>query len=68
MKIDKALEEVWAWKEKIYLETKDMTMEDRVKTIKENAVKINQRYGLNLKVRPTWTTHFSRCLYHNHSV
>ena len=50
MKIDKALEEVWAWKEKIYQETKDMTMEDRVKIIKENAVKINQRYGLNLKI------------------
>ncbi len=50
MKIDKALEEVWAWKEKIYQETKDMTMEDRVKIIKENAVKINQRYGLNLKM------------------
>ena len=27
-----------------------MTMEDRVKTIKENAVKINQRYGLNLMI------------------
>ena len=50
MKIDKALEEVWAWKEKIYKETKDMTMEDRVKIIKESAEKINQRYGLNLKI------------------
>ena len=50
MKIDKALEEVWAWKETIYQETKDMTMEDKVKTIKENAVEINQRYGLNLKI------------------
>lgn len=47
MKIDKALEEVWAWKKTIYQETKDMTMEDRVKTIKENAVKINQRYGMD---------------------
>ncbi|MBF8277385.1 MAG: hypothetical protein HW390_2458 [Candidatus Brocadiaceae bacterium] len=27
-----------------------MTMEDKVKTIKENAVEINQRYGLNLKI------------------
>ncbi len=50
MKIDKALEEVWAWKEKIYQETKDMTMEERVKIIKESAEKINQRYGLNLKI------------------
>lgn len=50
MKIDKALEEVWAWKKMFYQETKDMTIEDRVKIIKENAVKMNQRYGLNLKI------------------
>jgi len=50
MKTDKSLEEVWNWKEKIYQETKDMSMEERVKRIKENASRINQRYGLNLKI------------------
>jgi len=50
MKIDKSLEEVWSWKEKIYLETKGMSMEDRVKKIKENASRINQRYKLNLEI------------------
>jgi len=50
MKADKSLEEVWIWKEKIYQETKDMSMEERVKRIKENALRLMQRYGLNLKI------------------
>jgi len=50
MKADKSLEEVWIWKEKIYQETKDMSMEERVKRIKENALRLIQRYGLNLKI------------------
>jgi len=50
MKTDKSLEEVWIWKEKIYQETKDMSMEERVKRIKENALRLIQRYGLNLKI------------------
>jgi len=50
MKTDKSLEEVWIWKEKIYQETKDMSMEERVKRIKENALRLMQRYGLNLKI------------------
>lgn len=49
MKTDKSLEEVWRWKEKIYKETKDMSMEERVRRIKENASRINQKYGLELK-------------------
>jgi len=49
MRIDRSLEEVWAWKEKIYQETKGMTMEERVRRIKENASRINQKYGLDLK-------------------
>ncbi len=49
MKIDRSLEEVWRWKEKIYQETKGMSVEERVKKIKENASRINQKYGLDLK-------------------
>jgi len=49
MKADKSLEEVWKWKEEIYNETKHMTMEERVKKIKADALKIIQEYGLNLK-------------------
>lgn len=50
MKIDKSLEEVWRWKEEIYQETKDMSMEERVKKIKENTIRISQKYGLDLKI------------------
>lgn len=50
MKADKSLEEVWMWKEKIYQETRNMSMEERVKKIKENALRLSQRYGLNLKI------------------
>lgn len=50
MKIDKSLEEVWKWKDEIYEETKSMSMEERVKNIKENAKTIDQKYELNLKV------------------
>jgi len=50
MQTDKSLEEVWKWKEKIYQETKGMSMEERVRRIKENASRISQRYGLNLKI------------------
>lgn len=50
MRIDKSLEEVWQWKEKIYQETKDISMEERVRRIKENASRIDQKYGLGLKI------------------
>ena len=50
MKTDKSLEEVWNWKEEIYQETKDMSMEERVRRIKENASKIDKEYKLDLKV------------------
>lgn len=49
MKIDKSLEEVWSWKEKIYQETKNISFEEKVKKIKENASKIDRKYELNLK-------------------
>jgi len=50
MNIDKSLKEVWDWKEKIDQETKNMSMEEKVKIINENALKTSQMYGLNLKV------------------
>lgn len=50
MKTDKSLEEVWNWKEEIYQETKDMSMEEKVRRIKENASKIDKEYKLDLKV------------------
>ncbi len=48
MKIDKSLEEVWSWKDKIHEETKDLSMEEKIKLIKNNAAKLVQKYELNL--------------------
>jgi hypothetical protein len=50
MKVDKSLEEVWKWKEKVYQKTKGISMEERVRRIKENASRIDQKYGLDLKI------------------
>ncbi|MBU0700443.1 hypothetical protein KKE26_03995 [bacterium] len=50
MRIDKSLEEVWDWKEKIYQETKGISMEEIVKKTKENALRINKRYELDLEI------------------
>jgi hypothetical protein len=53
MKIEKSLEEVWEWKEKIYWENRGLPLEEVVKKIKDNATRINQRYGLNLEILDT---------------
>ena len=50
MKADKSLEEVWKWKEKVYNETKGMSVEEQVNAIKANAQKAIKKYGLNLEV------------------
>jgi uncharacterized protein YeaC (DUF1315 family) len=50
VEIDKSLQEVWNWKEQIYQETKHMSLENIVKKIKENALQLKEKYGLNLKV------------------
>ena len=48
MKIDKSLEEVWEWKNKIYDKTKNMSVDKRVELIKKNTKKTNLKYGLKL--------------------
>ena len=50
MKADKSLEEVWKWKEKVYDETKGMSVEEYVNAIKANASNAIKKYGLNLEV------------------
>jgi hypothetical protein len=48
MKTEKSLEEVWNWKEKTYQETKDLSIEERVNKIKEEANELSRKYDLNL--------------------
>ncbi len=49
MKIDRALEEVWNWKDIIYEERKNLTMEEIVKLIEENGEAIEKKYGLKFR-------------------
>ncbi len=39
-KYDKSLIEVWEWKEKVYQEVKDLTAEEYIKRVKDDAAKI----------------------------
>ncbi len=49
MKIEKALKEVWKWKDDINKETKNMTLHERVLFIRKGANEIRKKYKLNLK-------------------
>ncbi len=57
MKVDKSLQEVWDWKEKIYQETKHMTMHERVEHMRKGADKLCKKYNLRLRSLPKKTTH-----------
>lgn len=52
MKTKKALQEVWDWKEKVYQETKHLSIKETVKKIHEDALQIEKKYGLKLKTLP----------------
>lgn len=49
MKVAKSLQEVWDWKERAYEERKGLTMEERIKGIKEGAEEVCKKYGLKLR-------------------
>ncbi|MBU0694458.1 MAG: hypothetical protein KKC11_07325 [Candidatus Omnitrophica bacterium] len=49
MKVDKSLQEVWDWKEKVYRETKHLSIREALDKIHEDAQQIKKKYGLNLK-------------------
>lgn len=50
MKIDRSLKEVWDWKDQVYEETKDLSMEERINKIKKDADKILKESKLDLKI------------------
>lgn len=45
---DKSLMEVWEWKETIYQEVKDLSPEEYVKKIKDDAGKILSEHNISL--------------------
>ncbi|MBZ0166809.1 MAG: hypothetical protein K8I00_08375 [Candidatus Omnitrophica bacterium] len=49
MKIDKALQEVWDWKNAIYERTKHMSFEERMAYRKKRAEDIKKKYNLRLR-------------------
>jgi len=49
MKVDKSLQEVWDWKDKVYQETKDFSMKETADHIHKGAEQLCKRYGLKLK-------------------
>ena len=49
MKVDKALKEVWDWKDAIYEETKHLSMHERVKHIRKGADALRKKYKLKFK-------------------
>ncbi|MBU2574488.1 MAG: hypothetical protein KKH28_10470 [Elusimicrobia bacterium] len=49
MKVDKSLQEVWDWKNKVYEETKHLSMRETVDNIRAGAGDFCKKYGLKLK-------------------
>lgn len=49
MKVDKSLQEVWDWKDKVYQETKDLSMKETVEHIRRGAEEFCRKYGLRFR-------------------
>lgn len=50
MKVDKSLQEVWEWKDKVYEATKHLSVREAGRKIHEDAQQIKKNYGLKLKM------------------
>jgi hypothetical protein len=48
-KYDKSLMEVWEWKDKVYQDFKDLTIEEYVKRVRKESDTILAKYGIKLK-------------------
>lgn len=49
MKIDKSLQEVWDWKEKVYEEMKGFSIEEKITSFRKTSEDFCKKYGLKLK-------------------
>lgn len=49
MKVDKSLQEVWDWKDKVYEETKHLSIKETAENIRKGAEEFCKKYGLKLK-------------------
>ena len=57
MKDDRALVEVWRWKDDIYKETKGMTVKEFVKFAHKSASAFRKKYHIRLKKNEKIQTH-----------
>ncbi len=49
MKVTKSLQEVWDWKDKVYQETKHLSIRETARKIQKDADEICKKYGLKLR-------------------
>ena len=49
MKVDKSLQEVWDWKEKVYEEMNGLSIEERIASFRKASEDFCKKYGLRLK-------------------
>ena len=49
MKADKSLQEVWKWKDKVYEETKGLSIKETTQKIHLEAEKAKKKYKLKLR-------------------
>ena len=50
MKVDKSLQEVWEWKDKVCEEMKHLSIREMARKIHEDVRQIKKKYGLKLKM------------------
>lgn len=49
MKVDKSLQEVWEWKEKVYEETRNLSTKEKIVNFKKTSEDFCKKYGLKFK-------------------
>jgi len=49
MKVDKSLQEVWEWKEKVYQETKNLSVKETAEKMRRETEELTKKYNLQFK-------------------
>ena len=49
MKVDKSLQEVWDWKDKVYKETRNSSIKETMRNIHKGAEDFCRKYGLKIR-------------------
>lgn len=49
MKIDKSMQDVWDWKDKVYEEGKGFSVKEAAEKIRKETEMISKKYNLNLR-------------------